>query len=101
MSIKVTWNDSQQPNTTNLEKPDIFQDFSCVCWTEEQRLVAGRVDAFRLKGHEFNSHSSHHIGTLGKSFAHSCLWRFGVKLQHSICAVSGAPLSSSGFVEPE
>ena len=51
-----------------------------------------RVDAFRPN----DSRSSHHIGTLGKSFTHSCLWRFGVKFWHSICAVSGVPLSSSG-----
>ena len=29
----------------------------------------------------------------------SCLWRFVVKLRHSIRAVSGAPLSSSGLEE--
>ena len=27
------------------------------------------------------------------------LWRFGVKLRHSIRAASGAPLSSSGLEE--
>src|SRR6218665_1096020 len=36
------------------------------------------------------------IGTLGKSFIRSCLWRVGVTLRHSIRALSGAPLSSSG-----
>ena len=39
------------------------------------------------------------LGTLGKSFTHSCLWRFGTKFRHSIRAVSGAPLSSSGLEE--
>ena len=39
----------------------------------------GRVDAFRPKGHGFDSRSSRHLGTLGKYFIHSCLWRFGVK----------------------
>src|SRR6218665_3613978 len=34
-----------------------------------------------------------YIGTLGKSFTHSCLWRFGVKFRHRIRAVSGANLS--------
>jgi len=48
--------------------------------------------AFRPKGRRFESRSSHHIGTLGKSFTRSCLWRFGVKLQHSIHALSGAHL---------
>jgi len=28
----------------------------------------GGVDAFRLKGHEFNFHFSRHEGTLGSSF---------------------------------
>ena len=56
----------------------------------------GRVDAFSPKGHGFDSHSSRHIGTLGKSFTHSC---FGVKFRHSIRAVSGEPLSSSGLEE--
>ena len=58
-----------------------------------------RVDAFRLKGHGFDSRSSHHIGTLDKSFTHSCLWRCRMKFRHSNCAVSGASLSSSGLDE--
>ena len=57
----------------------------------------GRVDAFRTKGHGFNSRSSCHVRTLGKSFTHSCLLHFGVKFWHSIRAVSGAPLSSRGL----
>jgi len=44
-------------------------------------------------------HSSRHVGTLGKSLTHSCLWRFGVKLRRSIHAVSGALLSRSGLEE--
>src|SRR6218665_1827598 len=47
----------------------------------------------------FESGSSRHVGTLGTSLTHSCLWHFGVKLQYSIRAVSGAPLSSSGLEE--
>src|SRR6218665_1689166 len=54
----------------------------------------GRVDAFRPKGHGFDSRFSHHVVTLGKSFTHSCLWRIGVKFRHSIRAVPEAPLSS-------
>ena len=53
----------------------------------------GRVDVFRPKGQGFDSRSSRHVGTLGKSFIHGCLWRFGVKLRHSIRAVPGAPLT--------
>ena len=37
------------------------------------------------------------VGTLGKSFTRSCLWRFGVKFQHSSHAVSGVLLSSNGL----
>ena len=58
-----------------------------------------RVDAFRPKGHGFDSRSSRHVWTSGKFFTHSCLWRFGVKFRHSIRAVSGATLSSSGLEE--
>ena len=36
----------------------------------------GRVNAFPPKGRGFESRSSRHVGTLGKSFTHSCLWRF-------------------------
>ena len=49
----------------------------------------GRVDALRPKGHGYDFRSSRHVGTLGKSLTHSCLWRFGVKFRHSIQAVSG------------
>src|SRR6218665_680419 len=59
----------------------------------------GRVDAFPLKGHGFDSRSSCQVGTLGKSFTRSCLWCFRVKLRHSIRAVSGEPRSSSGLEE--
>ena len=59
----------------------------------------GRVGGFRPKGHGFDSRSSRHVGTLGNFLTHSCLWRFGVKFQHSMRAVSGVPLSSRGFEE--
>ena len=58
-----------------------------------------RFVAFCPKGRGLESHSSRHVGTLGKSFTRNCLRRFGVKLRHSIWAVSGAPLSSSGLEE--
>ena len=54
--------------------------------------LIGRFVAFCLKGLGFESRTSCPGGTLGK-------WRVGVKLRHSICAVSGAPLSSSGLEE--
>ena len=59
----------------------------------------GWVDSFQPEGRGFDSRSSRLVGTLGKSLTHSCLWRFGVKLRHSIRAVSGALLSSSGLEE--
>ena len=36
-----------------------------------QCTVSRRVDAFRPKGHGFDSRSSRHVGTLGKFFTHS------------------------------
>src|SRR6218665_1337182 len=61
--------------------------------------LIGRVDAFRPKGHGFDSRSNRHVGTLGKSFTHSCQWRSGVKFRHSVRDVSGASLSSSWLEE--
>jgi len=63
------------------------------------RLWGVLVDAFRLRGHVFNSCSNRHVGTLGKSLTHNCLWCFGMKFRHSIRAVSGAPLRGSGLEE--
>jgi len=63
--------------------------------------LIGRFVAFCPKGQGFGSRYGHHVGTLGKSFTRSCLWRFGVKLRHSIRAVSGAPLSSSRLEEAQ
>jgi len=57
------------------------------------------VVAFRPEGRVFESHSSRHVGNFGKFLTRSCLWRFGVKLRHSIRAVSGALLSISGTEE--
>ena len=69
---------------------------NCGAW-----WLIGRFVAFRPKGRGFESSSSCHVGTLDKSFTRSCLWCFGAKLQHSIRAVSGAPLSSSGLEEAQ
>ena len=66
------------------------------CWTW---WCIGRVKAFRPEGRGFESRSSRHVGTLGKSLTCSCLWRFSVKFRHSIRAVSGALLSRSGLEE--
>src|SRR6218665_402308 len=48
--------------------------------------LIGRFTAFCPKGREFESPSTHNLWTLGRYFIRSCLWRFGVKLQHSIRA---------------
>ena len=61
--------------------------------------LIGRLVAFRPKSLGFVSHSRRHVGTLDKSFTRICLWRLGVKLRHSIRAVSRVPLSSSGLEE--
>src|SRR6218665_1785747 len=65
-------------------------------WGVVAHWLSRRVSS---EGSWFDFHYSHHVGTLGKSFARSCLWRIGVKLRHSIRAVSGAPLSSGGLEE--
>ena len=64
------------------------------------RVSVGRGgDTFQPEDRGFESRSSRHVGTLGKSFTCNCLLRFSVKLRHSIRAVSGALLSSSGLEE--
>ena len=41
-------------------------------------LVVVQFGGLRPEGRTFESHSSHHVGTIGKSFTRSCLWRLGV-----------------------
>src|SRR6218665_253388 len=36
--------------------------------------LSGKFSALHPQGRRFEPHSSHHIGTLGKSFSHSCLY---------------------------
>src|SRR6218665_1411714 len=64
------------------------------CFTVMTLGLIGGFGAFRPKGRVFESGSSRLVGSLGKSFTHSSLWRFGVKLRNSIRAVSGALRSS-------
>ena len=40
--------------------------------------LSGKFGALSPKGRRFESHSCHHVGTLGKFFTHSCMYRFGV-----------------------
>ena len=82
--------------TTSHAPEDMYIVRRCICGTWWR---IGRVEAFWPEGHGFESRSRHHVGTLGKSLTHSCLWRFGVKLRHSIRAMSRALLSSSELEE--
>ena len=63
------------------------------------RWLIGRVDNCLAKARGFESRYNRHVESLGNSITHSCLWRFDVKLGHSILAVSGARLSSRGLEE--
>src|SRR6218665_3890670 len=69
--------------------------FKCMHGSIGAWWIIGRFVAFCPNGRGFEFRSSRHVGTLGKFFTRSCMWRFGVKLRHCIRAVSGAPLSSS------
>jgi len=69
-----------------------MESINCGAW-----WLIGSFVAFRPKGREFESCSSRHVVTLGKSVTRSCLCLFDVKLQHSIHAVLGGPLNGSGL----
>ena len=58
-----------------------FRPFDCGAW-----WVCGKFGALHPEGRRFVSHSSRLVGTLGKSFTHSCLQ-------------TGMSLSSSGLEE--
>jgi len=71
-----------------------YRNIKLPTWTKADRAaeiseawwIISRFDTFRPKGREFESRASRHVGTVGKSFPRSCLWRFGLKLRHSIRA---------------
>jgi len=71
--------------------PITFLTWWCIGW----------VDSFQPSSsafsHGFDSRSSRHVGTLGKSLTHN----YGVKFRHSRAtrALSGALLSRSGLEE--
>ena len=82
----------------------LFIGYDFIRWGRDDRdggtwWHIGWVDSFQPEGRGFDSRSFHHIGTLGKSLTHSCLWRFGVKLWYSICDVLEALLRRSGLEE--
>ena len=72
----------------------LFDKNNCETWWH-----TGWVDTFQPEGHGFESRSSRHVGTMGKSLTRSRLWCFSVKLRYSTRAVSGALLSSSELEE--
>src|SRR6218665_118934 len=89
MRLEINWD---QDHEQQFEFMDTFFVSYTVYYTHFGVVAVGRIVAFRLKGHGF----------VGKSFTRSCLCHFGMKLQldqHSIRAVSGAPLSSSRLEE--
>ena len=87
-----------QPTRFRRRTSGHFTIHCCITICGGAWWLIGRVNSCRLEGRGFESRSSRHVGNLGKSFTRSCLWRFGVKLRHSIFAVSGAPLSSSSSI---
>ena len=50
-------------------------DFIAMLWTSRRAWwLCGKFGALHLQDHRFEPHSSCHIGTLGKSFTHNCLY---------------------------
>src|SRR6218665_1387241 len=95
MTDKIGWNRRRGSRMITYPFMVILAAVNLTWMITVSRWSIGKVDACRPKGHGFDYRSSRHAGILDKSFTHSCLWRFGAKLQYSIRAVSGAPLSSS------
>ena len=56
-------------NTWHYDAIQIYNDlFNLSAW-----WLSGKFGALRPEGRNFESHSSRHVGTLGKSFTRSCL----------------------------
>ena len=51
--------------------------------TSGEWYLSGKFGALCPEGHRFESHSGRHVGTLGKSFTHSCLL---TPTQHQCCS---------------
>src|SRR6218665_78018 len=98
------------PNSSQVGCGGSLVDSSMFNWTLNDPHDTNKEIFYAIRSF---SHSQHvqrvrgsnpsigrHVGTLTrKSLTCSCLWRFGVNLRHSICAVLGALLSSSGLEE--
>src|SRR6218665_2538365 len=101
LTVHCQWEDEtvrertgQPHHVPMLSKCSTSTSYPWFCWAW---WLVGRFVAFHPKGRGFESRSSRHVGTLGKSFTHSCLWRFGVKLRHSYSRLS--VLCRSGLQE--
>ena len=57
-------------------------------WIYGEWWLSGSLGALRPEGHRFESHSSRHVETLGKSFTCNCLLHFGMltSTQHQCCS---------------
>src|SRR6218665_2000888 len=67
----------EENNGANAEEEKKVEDVCGVRWSWVW-WFSGRFGALRPEDPWFESHSIRQVGTLGKSFTLSCLWRFGV-----------------------
>jgi len=77
----------------------LSNDYFCFTSSNDSRPKLTEIVIVIFKLLKRHSKAKRRTPALGKSFTRSCMWSFGVKLPHSIRAVSGAPLSSSGLEE--
>src|SRR6218665_3049256 len=95
------------PNSSHVGRGGSLVDSSMFNWSlnDTNKEIFYAIRSFSHSQHVQRVMGSNpcigrHVGTLTrKSLTCSCLWRFGVNLRHSICAVLGALLSSSGLEE--
>ena len=83
--------------STDLDVPNNYYRIECRKHTGRGGSLVYSAPFVRRKDRGFDSRSSRHLGALGKSFTRSCLWRFEVKLRHSIKAVVS---SASEYCRP-
>ena len=89
------WHKSLALDTCIVSGYVYVSGYSCFSWiklmTRGTWWRLGWDDDFQPECRGFDSHSSRHVGTLGKSFTCSCMpVHFGVKLRYSIRAVVGS-----------
>ena len=78
-------------NCNNWVDAWIWTDGRTGRWMDGHRALwlIDRFGAFLPKGRGLESHSSRHVGTLGKSFTHNCLRR-EIPTQYSCCVGSAS-----------